>query len=555
MIMLCTEENIEQVLMEFKEYATEVDVEFVRKSVRAIGRLAIKLENATEKCVQALLELIQTKVNYVVQEVIIVVKDIFRKYPNKYERIISTLCENLESLDEPEAKASMIWIVGQYAERIDNANDLIESFIDGFKDESPLVQLQLLTATVKLFLKKPKDNQRLVQSVLDLATQECDNPDLRDRGFVYWRLLSSDPEAAKVVVLSEKPLITEDSSLLEPSLLDELISNIGTLSSVFHKLPETFVSKYRAAKVYSRAEVDNEEEAFISDTPNNATGGFDMSEMGSELAQVGVSVPTNLQPQPQFQSQASAFTSQYGGATAPAAAGAPAAGPPRAIWLPPDQGKGLGILGAFVRRDGKVFAELTLQNFLNAPLNGFAIQFNRNTFGLMPSASIIQIAQLNPGEAAQYSLLLVAGGQITQGPPSTIIQIAFKNNIDIFYFQAELPFHVLFQEDGKLDKNAYLQMWQAIPDAEERAGEYQMRLMDVDAFTKKLESFRVFFVAKRQMNNQEFIYLSLKVIGGILMLLEVSFTPGIPSCKCALRTSRTDLVPLVDIWLRHIFQA
>jgi len=33
------------------------------------------------------------------------------------------------------------------------------------------VQLQLLTAIVKLFLKKPTETQELVQSVLSLATQ------------------------------------------------------------------------------------------------------------------------------------------------------------------------------------------------------------------------------------------------------------------------------------------------------------------------------------------------------------------------------------------------
>ena len=33
------------------------------------------------------------------------------------------------------------------------------------------VQLQLLTAIVKLFLKKPADTQELVQNVLSLATQ------------------------------------------------------------------------------------------------------------------------------------------------------------------------------------------------------------------------------------------------------------------------------------------------------------------------------------------------------------------------------------------------
>ena len=72
MIKLVSEKNIEQVLLEFKEYAQEVDVDFVRKSVRAIGRCALKLERAAERCINKLLDLIHTKVNYVVQEAIIV---------------------------------------------------------------------------------------------------------------------------------------------------------------------------------------------------------------------------------------------------------------------------------------------------------------------------------------------------------------------------------------------------------------------------------------------------------------------------------------------------
>src|SRR5262249_44607903 len=76
MIMLVDEHNVEDVLIDLKEYATEADVEFVRKAVRAIGRCAIKLEPAAEQCIKALLELIQTKVNYVVQEAIVVIRDI-----------------------------------------------------------------------------------------------------------------------------------------------------------------------------------------------------------------------------------------------------------------------------------------------------------------------------------------------------------------------------------------------------------------------------------------------------------------------------------------------
>lgn len=51
---------------------------------------------------------------------------------------------------------------------------------------------------VKLFLKKPSNNQGLVQKVLQLATADSDNPDIRDRAYIYWRLLSGDLDIAKV---------------------------------------------------------------------------------------------------------------------------------------------------------------------------------------------------------------------------------------------------------------------------------------------------------------------------------------------------------------------
>ena len=104
-----------------------MDVDFVRRAIRAIGQCAIKIDMAAERCVHVLLDLIATRVSYVVQEAIIVIKDIFRKYPSNYEGIIPTLCASLEDLDEPEAKASLIWILGEYAEKIDNSEDVLAS--------------------------------------------------------------------------------------------------------------------------------------------------------------------------------------------------------------------------------------------------------------------------------------------------------------------------------------------------------------------------------------------------------------------------------------------
>lgn len=134
MVRIANEKNYEQLLAELTEYALEVDMDFVRRAVKAIGQVAIKIESASAKCVQALEELLATRVNYVVQEVVVVVKDILRKYPG-YEGIIPTLCQQIDELDEPTARSSLIWIVGEYAEKINNAADILESFVDGFMEE------------------------------------------------------------------------------------------------------------------------------------------------------------------------------------------------------------------------------------------------------------------------------------------------------------------------------------------------------------------------------------------------------------------------------------
>jgi vesicle coat complex subunit len=60
--------------------------------------------------------------------------------------------------------------------------------------------------------------------VLKLATDEADNPDLRDRAYIYWRMLSISPANTKYVVLGEKPNISDDSyNTYDDSLVTTLI--------------------------------------------------------------------------------------------------------------------------------------------------------------------------------------------------------------------------------------------------------------------------------------------------------------------------------------------
>jgi AP-1 complex subunit beta-1 len=154
-------------------YASEVDVDFVRRSIKAIGQAAVKIEAGAERCVNVLLDLISTRVSYVVQEAVVVMKvclslvyvpplslififqDIFRRYPSTYEGVIPTLCANLEELDEPEAKASLIWIIGEYANKIENADELLNIFVDSFTEESYSVRIAFDHLAIYDFNSRP----------------------------------------------------------------------------------------------------------------------------------------------------------------------------------------------------------------------------------------------------------------------------------------------------------------------------------------------------------------------------------------------------------------
>jgi len=82
-----------------------------------------------------------------------------------------------------------------------------------------------VTAAVKLYLKKPEESEALIQSLLKMATEEADNPDLRDRAYIYWRMLSTSPEKAADVVLGTRPaIVVESYNSYETEQVEELLA-------------------------------------------------------------------------------------------------------------------------------------------------------------------------------------------------------------------------------------------------------------------------------------------------------------------------------------------
>ncbi|CAH8441907.1 unnamed protein product [Schistosoma intercalatum] len=533
------------------------------------------------------------------------IKDIFRKYPNKYESIISILCENLDTLDEPEARGSMIWIIGEYAERIDNADELLESFLDGFQDENTQVQLQLLTAIVKLFLKRPSDTQELVQTVLGLATQESDNPDLRDRGYIYWRLLSTDPAAAKEVVLAEKPLISEETDMLEPTLLDELICHLASLASVYHRPPSSFVEGRHVARRQLPARVNGvssapganygdsqqvdvpaptvipTQETLIGDlldidlgsgpstydstmhqfsrppVPNTGYSSATPDLLGDGLDDLLPGV-TKTHPNEEQKTQSGGASSSAADVLADIFGGIKMSDlsgdtgffvPPATVLLEAARGKGLEIRGTFSRKTAtaQVFMELTLTNNALTPMSGFAIQFNKNSFGLVPAQALNVPTPLMPHQSVNVSLPLATTGPVMKMVPLMNLQIAVKNNIDVFYFATLVPMHILFVEDGEMDKRVFLATWKDIPSQNEQQFTLSPKNLTADACSSKLRQNNVFTIAKRNLDGQDMLYQSMKLTNGIWVLAELKIQPDNPSFILSLKSRTMDVHPCVQL--------
>lgn len=554
MVQLASDRNIDQVLSEFREYASEVDIEVVRHSVRAIGQAAIKIERAAERCVDCLLELIKTKVNYVVQEAIVVIRDIFRKYPGKYEVIISDLCESLDSLDEPDAKASMIWIIGEYADRIDNSGDLLESFLETFHEEPSMVQLQLLTATVKMCLKNPQTSKELVGRVLKLATDESNNPDLRDRGYMYWRMLSKSPELARQVLLSERPNITDNSFSMQPKVLDRLIMNISTLASVYHQVPEAFCDNTPAK---AREEEEDDEFEDYSDR---------IQQVRAEMQEgAGQKYQEESEDDEDNEDNDSNASSSSGGSPQPKSQQNGGAPPPPLRPLAPvlgeqtrgqNGGQGLRVAAAIVRgRDGAIGLQLMVGNFSPQPMSGWAVQMNKNAFGLAPGGPL-QLPEVAPSGTEKTMLPLVPN-QLLSGPPALplFLEIAIKTNVDIFYFSVGYDLSAVLAEGGPLAKDAFLQTWQGMPQDKKAmcSGAFAQQVTS-EMVIARLQQYYCYLVHHVEAADTEQFYISCATTNKLTVFCELSLQRRGPGVRAVTCSDQPVMVPLFQSFLGEVLQ-
>ncbi|KAK0176124.1 hypothetical protein PV328_000292 [Microctonus aethiopoides] len=114
-------------------------------------------------------------------------------------------------------------------------------------------------------------------------------------------------------------------------------------------------------------------------------------------------------------------------------------------------------------RSSQISMNMIFTNKAMEPMGGFAIQLNKNSFGLTPAAPLQVQAPLDPDASVEISIILLTTGAVQRMDPLNNLQIAIKNNIDVFHFACIVPMNVYFMEDGQLDKRVFLSTWKEIP--------------------------------------------------------------------------------------------
>ena len=246
---LADNKNFELILQEFKSYCIlEYDFELVTKAIKYIGKICYKFEKSMKLCVDCIIEIFKYNNEFTIDEGMIVIRDILRKFENekKPKDLLKIINENIcEKVNLPNSKAALLFILGEYSNEIKNSYNMIKKFYDDFDNENYIVKIQVINASIKNFLKNPddKNNEVLVSEILTKAS-ENNNPDVRDRSYFYWRLLENDPDLAKEMICSEKKTFDNlDDKILDNDLCDNIINNITNMSCIYHKKDEDMLKK------------------------------------------------------------------------------------------------------------------------------------------------------------------------------------------------------------------------------------------------------------------------------------------------------------------------
>ncbi|XP_068105187.1 AP-3 complex subunit beta-1 isoform X2 [Hyperolius riggenbachi] len=231
MTNLATEANISTLLREFQTYVKSQDKQFAAATIQAIGRCATNISAVTDTCLNGLVYLLSNRDDVVVAESVVVIKNLLQTQPGHHSEIIKHMAKLLDKITVPMARASILWLIGEYCERVPKiAPDVLRKTAKSFTNEDDLVKLQILNLAAKLYLTNSKQTKLLTQYILSLGKYD-QNYDIRDRTRFVRQLIVPNEKTgalskyARRIFLAQKP-----APVLESPFKDRDRYQLGTLS-------------------------------------------------------------------------------------------------------------------------------------------------------------------------------------------------------------------------------------------------------------------------------------------------------------------------------------
>ncbi len=241
---LTNEENVHELVQELSEYVNDVDSEIAKRAIVAFGRIAVKIPAGADGIINQLLEFINMDVDYVRAQVVIVIKDLLRKYPDRAADVLPALPRCLRRVEDPEGKAATIFMLGEFGPHLRKAPYILEPLIDGYHEEdSAQVKLALLTAILKMFFIRAPEIHGMLTQLLTLMVNDNSDTDLHDRALYYYRLLRHDVNEAKRCIACSKERVATFTEERMGGLKQRLFEEFNTLSVIFDKPSEHFIDE------------------------------------------------------------------------------------------------------------------------------------------------------------------------------------------------------------------------------------------------------------------------------------------------------------------------
>ncbi|XP_049908308.1 AP-3 complex subunit beta-1 isoform X2 [Epinephelus moara] len=228
---LANEANISTILREFQTYVKSQDKAFAAATIQAIGRCATNISEVTDTCLNGLVLLLSNRDETVVAESVVVIKKLLQTQPTQHSEIIKHMAKLFDNITVPMARASILWLMGEYCERVPKiAPDVLRKMAKTFTAEEDIVKLQTVNLAAKLYLTNSKQTKLLTQYILNLGKYD-QNYDIRDRTrFIRQLIVPSEKSGAlnkyaRRILLAPKP-----APVLESAFKDRDRFQLGTLS-------------------------------------------------------------------------------------------------------------------------------------------------------------------------------------------------------------------------------------------------------------------------------------------------------------------------------------